>query len=527
MSGGWDATIAMLILAFPEVLWVFGVLQGVQPKDEIMRWHSLSGLMCGPQHDPLLDGSGLRNAVRKRIADSEEGRRKVAPYIPFRTDMAIALDDEISYAYFNAYTAYRFGFRAFPVGRNALAEALLAEKNSDLPSPFLTFEDVYLNFPDNPAYRHYSDLGSDDANGRKEKLSRLEKANYRIFVTTEHRHGGDGGKHDANHAYVESDDCVQDGTEANRYGRMVLKPYSGMFALWTRSGLGRRLRGGGVGKPKRGVAPEFVWPPPKSDGHDGDTGHSAPGRLLQVAAHMIIRCEAMIRAGVHTVPDAVRCAVLTTDALELLGDRTPTTAMDALTFKHVAEVTAECQFSGVEYNIVVQPRLDEIAREARCLSRWFNHSRQRMAAMNVEMTTLVEMMRVFRDHGQFDEALICQNRVRHLHNRLWMRQQPARIIFWPVLKYTETVLASFAWFLAAIAGWLLLFAALFSWVAKVPVVPAGVGPWDQAFTSFTGGGAFASSSFAWNLLTVCAVFLGIAHIGIFISHVYMLVSRKD
>jgi hypothetical protein len=528
MSTGWDASVAMLILAFPEVRWVFGVLQGQSAESGIGEWHELKAFLCRPQAEPLFDGSGLRNAVRTAIKEAtNEHGGPIAPYVPVRSAAAAALDDEVSYAYFNAYTAYRFGFRAFPVFRNGLAKALFAEQPGVGCSfkPLLTFEDVYINFPDSTQREHYSKLDK-----RSTLLGLLEHVSFRIFVTTAHRHASDSAKHDENGLYLDSGRCVQHGVCLNRYCRKLFKPFSGMFALWNGSRLAKRLRFEGT---RRGLAPGFVWPPRKSDGHDGDTGHSAPGRLLQIATHMIVRCEAMLMAGVHTVPAATRCAVLATDALELLGARTPTTAMDALKFKHMAEVTAECEFSGVEYHIEIKPRLLEMQKEALSLSRWFHHRRKDMGAMNAEMTTVIEIMRIFREHGQFDEALICQNRVRHLHNRLWMLQKPLRLVFWPVLKYAEVVLASFGWFLAAIAGWMVLFVALLSWAPRV--LPSAsrsgtwndVGPWEQTFTAFTSANTFNSTDCLWNFLTVCAVLVGIAHIGIFISHVYMLVSRKD
>jgi hypothetical protein len=541
-SSGWDATVGMLILAFPEVRWIFGVLEAKQEDaakqadfGKLYRWHSIAGFLCEPYADPLFDGSGLRNAIRQLIKDEKSENRALAPFVPIRNHTAAALDDEESYAYFNAYTAYRFGFRAFPVFRNTLAVALFKDPQSKSFTPCLTFEDVYLSYPDNVNREHYSDLGSDDGTGRKMRLPGLERSSYRIFVTTEHRHAGDGGKHGGNLKYIKSGDCVKESDGPRGYGRIVNKPYSGMFALRHQAWLDRRLRWSDEkGRDIKGVAEGYVWPPVKATKDVADTGHSAPGRLLQVATHMLNRCESLLRAGVHTVPEAVRCAVLATDALELLGDRTPTTAMDALKLKHMAEVNAECQFSGVEYHIEMRLRLEEIQKESRCLSRWFSRRRQVMAAMNAEMTTLIEMMRILRDHGQFDEALVCQNRVRFLHNRLWMCQLPVRFVFWPLLKYIEVILASFSCFLAAIVLWMLGFVGGFAVLTnKISTAKAclkdakGLNPWEQAFTAFTGANGFTSVDFMWNILTVLAVIVGIAHIGVFISHVYMLVSRKD
>jgi hypothetical protein len=531
MSTGWDATISMLILAFPEIRWIFGVIQGEATQQaEITRWHSLQAFLCRPQADPLFDGSGLRNAIRARIKlEKNDKGEDVAPYVPIRTAKAAALDDEESYAYFNAYAAYRFGFRAFPVFRNAMAKALFSDKegNADLFQPNLTFEDLYISFPDNIPGEHYSNLSD-----RSHLLPLLEHADYRIFVTTAHRHAGDTEKHGQNKEYFASGRCVQHSVCDKRYWKISHKPFSGMFALWSESRLARRLRW--TDGARRGLASGFIWPPRKSDGLHGDSGHSSPGRLLQIATHMIVRCEAILRDGVYTVQDAARCAVLATDALELLGDRTPTTAMDALKLKHMAEVAAECQFSGIEYHIEIKPRLKEIQKEAFFISRWFQRRRRSMAAMNAEMTTVFEIIRIFRDHGQFDETLICQNRIRHLHNRLWMCQKPVRLLLWPLLKYTEVVLASFGGFLAAIAGWMLLFAGLFAWCGKAynwsgltPRILNGSGPLEQAFTAFTAANGFTSDKFLWNFITVSAALIGIAHVGIFISHVYMLVSRKD
>ena len=82
-------------------------------------------------------------------------------------------------------------------------------------------------------------------------------------------------------------------------------------------------------------------------------------------------------AGVTSVADAVSGAVLATDALELTGGRTPTTAIDALYLKHQFELEAECQFSGVEYHLRIEPRLEEIAEDAAWICRWFAPRQQK------------------------------------------------------------------------------------------------------------------------------------------------------
>ena len=51
-------------------------------------------------------------------------------------------------------------------------------------------------------------------------------------------------------------------------------------------------------------------------------------------------------------------ALLALEAQELLANRTPTTALEALAVRHELEVTAECMFYGVEYNFDVRRRLE-------------------------------------------------------------------------------------------------------------------------------------------------------------------------
>ncbi len=70
-----------------------------------------------------------------------------------------------------------------------------------------------------------------------------------------------------------------------------------------------------------------------------------------------------VRSMPATLRMSVRRATFATDALELTGHRTPTTALEALSTKHQLELTAECHFSGIEYNVDVKSRLAEIRKK--------------------------------------------------------------------------------------------------------------------------------------------------------------------
>jgi len=530
IADGWNALLGMLVLAYPEVHWIFGSIRAENIPDSVERFHSIRAIFYH-DYDPLLDGAGLRNRIRLNVREYKWDGKRIAAYVPLRKQICAALDDEESFAYVNAYAGYRFGFRSFPVTRNSLVNRLFGKNQfstDDSSRISVIFEDIFLNFPDNTSHQHYSDLSGN----RKELLPGLEAADHRIFVTTEHRHQGDSEKNKKNHKYINSGACTKNGKMSHRYGRIVSKPFSGLFSLWSQSCLRKRLIWSDQesGKKHSGIGEGYVWPPAQNIALQGDTGHSAPGRLLQVALHMLRRCELLLKTSSHNPPETVRCAVLATDALELIGDRTPTTAMDAIRFKHTAEVLCECQFSGVEYHIELHSRLKEIRKETIALSQWFNSRRKNSAALNSEMETLMAVQRILRDHSQFDEVLKTQNRVRKLHNRLWIHQKKWRFVFLPFLAYSEFVLSSFIRFIFAISLWMAFFVWGFLHLWPVSSATKSVlssGPLEQAFTSFTGANAFTSEYLPWNILTVLAALVGIVHIGIFIAHLYMLVSRKD
>ena len=101
-ADGWDATLAMLILAFPEVRWIFGSSRVSKDAGEgwqsVLQWHGLKAFLLRENSSQLFDGSGLRQWVLKRAKEYEKGNH--APFIPLREHWAAAIDDEVTYAYF-------------------------------------------------------------------------------------------------------------------------------------------------------------------------------------------------------------------------------------------------------------------------------------------------------------------------------------------------------------------------------------------------------------------------------------------
>jgi hypothetical protein len=326
----------------------------------------------------------------------------------------------------------------------------------------------------------------------------------------------------------------------------LLKPHGGIFSVWKRAGLRRRLVWEDrYGRLQHGTGRDFLWPPPwrlleleeaerEASGcaeSNESGGHSAPGILLVIAESLIDRAERMVSA-VHTVEDAVRGAVLATEALELLGGKTPTMSIAALTIKHQFEVMAVLQFAGVEYHFPVQNRIREIGKEVKSISRWFAPRQRTNAALNAEMSVLNVLVRTFRTYNQFDEEQLCMNRVRHLHHTLWMRTSGWGCLFWPLLRYGEFLLSSFPRFCIALLGWLLVLSFAFE-AAKRPcgVTAAadgslGTHSLGMALSSFLGSEPLTHGHAFWIFLTAVAGLAGLAHLGIFISHLYTIVARK-
>jgi len=297
-----------------------------------------------------------------------------------------------------------------------------------------------------------------------------------------------------------------------------------MFDLWEKIGLFRKQPAG----QRQGNVPGLYWPSSVPPEVKKAAGHGAPGKLLLVAEVLIRRAETLLK-NVECVGDAVQGAVLANDALELTGGRTPTTAIEALSLKQQFEILAECQFSGVEYHIKIRPRIEEIAMETACICKWFHRGQRKSALLNAQMHILNQLVRILREHNQFDEEQTCLNRIRRLHHSLWMRQQPWRIIFWPILRYVEFLLSSFGRFAIAIIVWILVLTLLYQQLHQYhfyPQQPEFDAFWEAFKRFFNHTAGPSGPGTFWSIFTAMGVIAGLGHIGVFISYMYTLVARK-
>ena len=91
----------------------------------------------------MFDSFGLRDALRGSVGS--DVRWGVA--LRRRSTLAVAVDDERSYAFLHAYAAYRCGYRAAPLYTSKLADLFLGIGHGFSPNLAATFEDIHVHFP--------------------------------------------------------------------------------------------------------------------------------------------------------------------------------------------------------------------------------------------------------------------------------------------------------------------------------------------------------------------------------------------
>ncbi len=434
------------------------------------------------------------------------------------------MNDALSVStYLSAYLAYRFGYRSHLVTTKTYMQKIFGKENervASLEALELTFEDLFLNFPDRDTQdtARYSVLAT-----RDQEFPGLRDVQQRVFVTVGHHRTLSSDERSNNRAYLQT---RKENGGGGRY-RFVYKPVSGIYNLKRDA----RLR------PPDG----FVWPPSRPRAPDSTSlrpsSHSAPGRLLVIAERLIQRAERILGSAM-SVEDSIYGALLALEAQELLGNRTPTTALEALALRQQLEVIGECMFYGVEAHLNVKDRFREIEREVRSIGHWFNPHARKAAELNAQTGIVNKLTSRFREHNQFDEEQECLNKARQLERFLGLHDPNAGARLWalvafPFRWYVERLLGSMRWFVLALVGWVALFVIAYCHCCNCL---------KKDGHTFRHGFADAISSFVglqppheldsllksdWALwLSIAAIVLGFVHLGIFISHLYSMIARR-
>ncbi len=529
---------AWLVLAYPEVRWVF-LAEG--NSDNLNCLHSFHWVGwaedCGfdwnrkwpkvrtrsdetlGDYIPLFDPAGLRNEIRRAI-------NRQSSLVPERAKVAAAIDEEEPYAYFNAYTAYRIGFRCHVVTTERMMRTIFSNRQvsgqstgqsrSSDSNVELVFEDLYLNFPDGTFIGALSDLKR-----RDEEFNGLARVKHRILITVGHKRTIEPDRWRRNKVHL------QELRNNGQHNKILYKPFSGVFDLWRASGLYRRL---GKGKYK-GLADGYRWPPEKAGVGEEVGGHSARGRLLEVAERLIARAEKVL-SDATSVEDSTHGALLALEAQELLGNRTPTTALEALAIRQQLEVIAECMFYGTQSHLNVKERFQDIEREVHSISEWFRTSMRKPSELNAQIGILNQVILRFREYNQFDEEQSCLDRARRWERLLWLeRHKSWAWLFYPFRAYVELLLSSIPRFLSVVALWVVALTLIFQYCPikdpNNPVNPLTHGFTETVTTFFGVQPAHGiHNNLSWALFVSFVIVAGFVHLGILISHLYSMLVRR-
>lgn len=498
---------SLLIFAFPEIHWVLPLYYGKngQNNSHFVKWSDLPDIFPKIEgHTPLFDSSNLRNEILKA---TRETYKEEARYLSVREDdlISASIDEEEAYAYLHGYLAYKLGYRNYVV--TTLSEMKSLNQSSDNSQVKLIFEDIYLNFPD----EHPKDF-SNLQYKRDNEYKFLPSSEKRIFVTVGHK-----GKFD-----LENREYIKFLKSLGKKIKKVFKPSGGIYNLLEKSGLLKNY----WEKRKQ----EWKLSKVKEMEEEGG-GHSAPGRLLLIAENLIDRAEKILKKAI-TVEECIQGATLAFEAQRLLGNRTPTTSLEAIALKHQLEVKAECMFYGISYNIDVKNRIKEIEKEIETVGHWFNKKVKRKAILNAKMSIITEIMNIFREYGQFDEEQECLNYFRKW-NRAWSLHQPGfkGFLSWmvfPIRWYIETLLESFPLFVTALLFWPSIFHfIIFTTNAKYEGRTLSIAEsFTNSLSTFFGlqPTKFPESGWAY-FITISLILLGFLHLGIFISFLFSLITK--
>jgi len=514
---GWSNIVSLLIVTFPEVRWLFGAIHGAPlefPRDDHVLRAGLSA-----RRDPMFDPTGLRNWIRIRT-NLELDIGKSGLRLPVRAQAAASIDDETGYCRFCGYTAYRFGYRTDIVTNWKLMRSLFASSGDRVGSESMShgyrvlLEDMSLNFPDKPGDAHILML---DKRGAilplLDSCNIHEDAAIRALVTSGHGHD-DQNALASNRTYLRN--------KRVGIGHVVMKPTGGMIDLWERIG---QLGGGRDGE-RRGNASDFQWPS-IADTSGSMRGHGAPGKLILIGERLLRRAEC-IRRGTSTLSHCLLGGVIAMDAAELIGGRAPALALSALAYKHEFEVKAECAFVGSGFHFEIARRIGEIEIESRASCATYSDGPRELAEMNAAALVLNRLAIAFRGEGKFEEETQCLVALRSTNRRLQYKQRPGLLdrASGAVLGYAEWLLSSFLRLASVSIGLLVGFTLV--WLAidfRLNDKFTPVNAVALTFSAFFGGNA-VESEWPLTIWSCLAVVTGAFHVGVLISFIYSLISRK-
>ena len=163
------------------------------------------------------------------------------------------------------------------------------------------------------------------------------------------------------------------------------------------------------------------------------------------------------------------------------------------------------------------------------VSRWFHPRNRRRSAINAEMSIITCIMRIFNENGQFDEEQCCLRHFRKLNRQWYFLNHPWLNFIRPLRWYIETLIGSFPLFVTALFTWPLIIGSA-SYLMKSKFDLLGNLFHNHIAHSYINFFALTPSHFpscpCAHIFSLSLTLLGFMHLGIFISFLYTLMSRK-
>lgn len=500
----WSNLAALLILAFPDFLWVFSTAAaehrameaadlGVHsmPTNNAARLRQIA-TMREIGLDPLFDPTGLRDLVKRQSYQSLGVLQTTNGIVqcPRRGQLALVIDDEIEVAAALGYLHYRQGYRVGTI----TTEAQLHQAAS--LGPFTRAAESYtIVFPDASVEARFL-----DPEGRTALLPALAQLNpaQRIIFTI--------------------DDV--DRTQEESF-RLICSPFGGML------GLGAEL---GLDTPPD----DFVWPPANTERGFTRGRHAMPGFMTAAARRLLAR------AARADGPAHIGC-VFALEAQELLLNRLPSLSLQA----HKQRLTLELRLEGD-----VPTLLGGITRDPS------SRLRPRFEEMNGEIESMLAVIynptderreNLARTLGtQLTGAMIDEyRRGYHFHEELATIAKQRELDFGNGVfgRYGGWMLSRPGNFAISIAIWTVVFGLLYALAAATTGPTPGVETFASSLPNAMLSSAYTLVSVgappnefwwmpdlgsnAWfKLLMTLECGAGLGHWGMGLAHLYTLVSRR-
>jgi hypothetical protein len=438
-AGSWESIVGSLILAFPQCQWAFGsvwlskadvVLPDLFSNHTVERlWNLERNAEASFRllREPLFDPTGLRQFVKTRMMNLEP---TLFPNpLTNREELAAVIDDEVDYAFLNAYALYRIGFRCDSITRWKVMKELFNDNSKVKYS--LSLEDLSLRFPD---------LG--DPGVKLFDLTHRANACPRLSLSIDRPHPPErfiatsGGNEGWNRILEHNEHLIE-----QLGGQLLQKPLGGIAEIWRDLKRSRRAYSNRMLRqtlhfelspllyfdfnPLKErlpvLASGFYWPPGSSYSKSKSRGmpmraHGSQGSLLLIAEVLIKAANKVIDDENAGVFEDISGALMATEALELLAGGGQTTACEALIAQQVLEVRAECKFIGVGYHTSGRDRLDDIRRSITHIARGFRIEERRLIELDTSLQVCNRIAKIYREYSQFDEDGEWSHYCRWLHD---------------------------------------------------------------------------------------------------------------